>query len=170
MDAFISSLEDKEEIPINFKFIELTKYKPYFVLYKGHPLEDKPSNEITNRDLADNKFIFDNKKNISMKSLADFIEKNDIKTSLDLGSCNSETIRFLIKNKMCVWFIFDIFLNEEDKKDFVFKHVKNFFADGGYGCFINKNNKKKILKDFIDFFVSKKEEIFKERIELNDVI
>lgn len=170
VDIFISCLEDQEKIPLNLKFVELTRYKPLLVLYKDHILKNKSSNEITNKDLVNNKFVFDSEKNISMKSLKEFIQSNNIETNLDIGSCNAETIRFLIKNKMCIWIILDIFLNENDKKDFVFKYVKNFFPDGSYGCFINESYKsKKIVKDFIKFLTSKKEDIFKDKILLDGI-
>ncbi|MDD2840057.1 MAG: LysR family transcriptional regulator [Rickettsiales bacterium] len=169
-NIFFSSIEVGEKVPPKVKFVEFTKYKPYLVLYKDHSLKNKKSNEITMLDLLKNEFIFDDKI-ISMNSLRKFIDNNNIKTSINIDDCNIDTIKMLIKNEMCIFFIFDVFLNENDKNDFIFKDLKNFFPNGSYGCFVNKNyTQKKILKEFIDFLESKKEEIYKDRIHLDNII
>jgi len=160
-DLCISSLENNEEFPKAIKFIELSDYIPYWVLYKGHPLENKPIEEITQEEILKNNFIF-NDKNISMKSLKKLFDDNKIKSSINFEDCGVEMEKKLIKSKMGIWLIFDIFLNKSDTESLVLKNAKYMFPCGKYGCFINKHHYKKILKEFIDFLVSKKEEIFRK--------
>jgi len=165
-DIYMSSLEDEEQMPLGLEFKELIRYKPLLVLYKGHKLENKLSDKITKEDIIDNNFVFNNK-SISMKSLDKFIVENNIKTYFDFGNYNANAIKTLIKEKMCIWILFDIFLNNEDKEIFIFKDIKNFFPDGSYGCFIKKNScQKKIVEEFLEFLESKKSQIFADKLIL----
>lgn len=127
------------------------------VLYKGHPLENKNSNEITIQDILNNDFIF-NDFVISMVSLKKLITNNNIKSKINYNRFDLDIIKVFMRNKMSIWIIFDIFLTEEDKKDFVIKDLTNHFPDGSYGIFVNKNySYKKILKDYIKFALEQKE-------------
>jgi len=160
IDLFISSLENGETIPFKMNFIELTKYIPYWVFYKGHSLENKNAENITKEDILKNTFIY-NKNNISMTSLNNFFKDNNIKSAISFEECDMEMEKKLIQNKMCIWLIFNIFLNEDEKKYFVFKNAENFFPTGKYGCFIKRDvSKKEILKEFIEFLDKNKKEIY----------
>ena len=157
LDIFISSIEDDEKVLPKLKFIELKKYKPMLVLYKGHPLENKSSNKITVQDILKNDFIF-NDFVISMVSLKKFIKNNNIKTKVDYGKFNLDMTKVFIRNKMSIWIIFDIFLTDEDKKEFVIKDLTNHFPNGSYGIFVNKNfSYKKVVKEYIEFVLNKKD-------------
>lgn len=165
-DIFFSSIEDKEKLPLGIKFIEFTRYKPYLVLYKGHPLEKKSSDKITLQDLINNKFVFDDHF-ISMTSFRKFISDNAIKTAININGYGADTMKILIKNEMSIFVIFDMFLNENDKKNFVIKELTNFFPNGKYGCFVNQNYyKKNITKEFLDFLDLNKEKMFADKLVL----
>lgn len=161
VDIFISSLENNEETSKAIDFIGLSDYTPYWVLYKGHPLENKSIEEITQEEILKNNFIF-NDKNISMKSLKNFFESNKVRSAINFEDCGVEMEKTLIKNKMGIWLIFDIFLNEKDEESLVIKSAKHMFPSGKYGCFIKKHNHKKILEEFTKFLVNKKSQIFKK--------
>ncbi|MDD2840374.1 MAG: LysR family transcriptional regulator [Rickettsiales bacterium] len=170
LDILVSSFENNEELDKGINFVKLMDYKPYLILYQEHTLKNKKSNEITKFDILNNKFIFDYEI-ITMKSLQKFIDDNNIKTDIDIGNCTIDIIKMLIKNKMCIWFIFDIFLNKEDQNNFIFKKLDNFFPNGSYGYFTMKNqNTKKITKNFADFLTSKKKEFLENKIDLSEVV
>ncbi len=156
ISVFISSLEENEEVMKNLKFTKLTKYIPYWVLYKGHPLENKK--EITKNDVVNSDLIF-NYRDITMITLKTLIDTYKIKSSININDSGLEGQKLLIKNELGIWLIFDIYLNLEDKKELVIKNAENMFPTGFGGCFTNKYANS-ITKQFVDFLVSKKEEIF----------
>lgn len=159
-DIFITSKENSEEITPKLKFVELTEYIPYWVLYKGHPLENKKAEEITKNEILKSNFIFD-KDSITMNSLKFFFQENNIKSSIKIKNFEGvEMEKSLIKNKMGIWLIFDIFLKKEDKNELVFKNAENMFPKGKYGFFVNSKNRKEILKEFEKLLIENKDKIF----------
>ena len=44
----------------------------------------------------------------------------------------------MIKSKLGIWVIFNVFLNKNDAEYFVFKNASNLFPSGKSGCFMEK--------------------------------
>lgn len=158
IDIFISSLEDNEKIEDGLKFEELSKYIPYWVLYKGHPLANKKSEEITKDDIIKSDLIF-NYRDITMSTLKTLIDSYGIKSSININDYGLEGQKLLIKNELGIWLIFDIYLNKEDKEQLIFKNAKNMFPTGKCGCFTRRQTKN-IAEEFIKSLVLKKNKIF----------
>ena len=149
IDVFISSIEKNEKLDNKLDFIELADYIPYWVLWKGHPLENK--DVLTKDDVLNTAMCFD-RNNISSESLKIFLKTYDIKTLVDISNASVDTYKTLIKNKFGITLIFDAFLTEEDSKYFVFKNATNLFPSGKYGCFVNKFCKN-VTKQFINYLL-----------------
>ncbi len=148
LDIFISSKENYEEIDPKIEFIKIMNYIPYWVLWKGHPLENKK--ELTKDDLINSKIVFD-EHNSTSKSFKDFCEDCKIKSTLDIKNFSLEAQKLLIKNEIGIGPIFDVFLNKDDCVDFVFKNATNLFPAGEYG-FYTKKIRKVIANKFIEYF------------------
>lgn len=146
IDVFMSPNEDKKA-DSGLEFIKLTDYIPYWVLWKGHRLENK--RELTKEDLLKEHFMF-SKDEMTMPSLKAFINDNKIESVVDIGEFGVDCSKFAIRNKICIWIIFNVFMSEEDKKYFVFKDARNLFPGGEYGCYIKKHHKN-IINNFIEF-------------------
>lgn len=160
LDVFISTLEDNEVVEKDMKFIKLTSYTPYWLLYKGHKLENKLPNEITKNDIIQDTLIF-NKKGLTSTSLKNFVDTNKINSVMNLDEVGVEDLKSIIKTKAGIWVLFDIFLNKQDKNDFVFKQANNILSSGQCGFFVKNNFRNKCnIQKFIDFLISKKQEIF----------
>ena len=140
IDAFISSKETAELVNPKMNFIKLSEYNPYLVLYKGHELENKDSHLITIQDLIKQNMCF-NKNGITMTSLKSFIDNNKIKSVVGIEDSGLETIKSLIKNKIGIWIVFDIFLNEFDSTYLSFKKISHLFPGGDCGIFVSKIHK-----------------------------
>ena len=157
IDVFISSIEKNEKLDNKLDFIELADYIPYWVLWKGHPLENK--DVLTKDDVLNTAMCFD-RNNISSESLKIFLKTYDIKTLVDISNASVDTYKTLIKNKFGITLIFDAFLTEEDSKYFVFKNATNLFPSGKYGCFVNKFCKN-VTKQFINYLLEDSKITFK---------
>lgn len=151
LDIFISSFENNKKLNYDILFIKLTDYKPYWLLWKDHPLANKK--ELTKNDIINSDLIF-SRDSITIDSLRNFIDDYNLTSVLEIEDCGIDGTKHLIKNKLGIWLIFDIFLYEEDKKDFVLKSAENLFPKGQYGCYLNKSFKKS-KTDFVEF-ISKK--------------
>ena len=156
LDILLSSKELSENIDPKLDFIELVDYVPYWVLWKGHPLESK--NELTKDDVINGGISF-SIEDITMNSLKTFIKDNNIKSAVCINKCGLDTQKDMIKSKLGIWVIFNIFLKEDDKKYFIFKNASNLFPIGKSGCFINKTHKK-VIDKFIEGLVAEKQKLF----------
>lgn len=153
VDVVISSKEINEQFDKRLEFIKCMDYIPYWLLWKGHPLENK--DELTKNDVLESDLVF-NKDGISANSLKNFISTYNISSSVEISEYGVENIKDLIKNKFGIWLIFSAFLTEEDKKYFIFKNAENLFPKGQYGFFVNKI-KKDAVKRFLTFVEENKE-------------
>ncbi len=156
IDVFISSMEKNEKIDNKLDFIGLADYTPYWILWKGHPFENKKI--LTKEDILNTTMCFD-KNNISSESLKVFLKTYDMQTLIDINNASVDTYKTLIKNKFGITLIFDAFLTKEDSKYFVFKDATNLFPSGKYGCFINKFCKN-VTKRFINYLIEDSKETF----------
>lgn len=147
LDIFISSFENNEKLNYDIQFIKLTDYKPYWLLWKGHPLANKK--ELTKNDIINTDLIF-NRDSITIDSLRNFVDDYNLTSVVEIEDCGIDGIKHLIKNKLGIWLIFDIFLYKEDSENFVLKSAENLFPTGQYGCYLNKNFKKSKM-DFMEF-------------------
>ena len=156
LDVLISSKEISEEIDLKLNFIELSDYVPYWVLYKGHKLENKK--ELTKDDIicSDISFSTDD---ITMDSLKTFIKDNNLKSAICINKCGLDTQKDMIRSKLGIWVIFNVFLNKSDAEYFVFKNASNLFPIGKSGCFISKTHKK-VAKKFVEELVAEKQNLF----------
>ena len=152
IDIFISSKECDEKIHSKLQFIKLADYIPYWVLWKGHPLENKQ--ELSREDVLSSELFFD-KSNISMKSLISFLELYKIKRTININGAGLDIHKMLIKNKFGISLIFSSFINKSDKKYLVFKNASNLFPIGEYGCYLNIHHKK-ITKELINHLLNNK--------------
>ncbi len=161
IDIFISNREEAVKLPYNVEFIKLTEYIPYLVLYKGHPLGNVKSENITVDDLINSGLGF-NYEEITINTLKGLIDDYNIKSKvlITTSTNNLEIQKTFIRNQMCVCIIFNIFLNKEDSKYFIFKNMKKLLSSGSYGYYVLKNNKKVFLQNFIDFIKKEKNVIF----------
>ncbi len=161
IDIFISHREEAVKLPYNIEFIKLTEYIPYLVLYKGHPLENVKSEDITVDDLINSGLGF-NYEEVTINTLKGLIDDYNIKSKAVISASinNLEIQKSFIRNQMCVCIIFNIFLNKEDSKYFIFKNMKKLLSSGSYGYYVLKNNKKIFLQNFIDFIKKEKNIIF----------
>lgn len=159
IDILISNKENNANLILDLDFIELIEYKPYLLLYKGHYLENIKSNDITKEDLIKSNLGF-NYDSMTMNSLKAFIDDYNLVSAVNIKDYNLLTQKTLVKNKMCIWILFDIFLNEED--DFIFKNLGKIFPCGRYGCLINKSHKP-IAEIFCNYLYDKRKEIFRTK-------
>ena len=155
IDVVITS-NDYDGNKAAFDFIELLDYTPYWVLWKGHPLECKE--QLTREDLINTNLSFPYR-DITCNGLRHFIDDNNIKSVVEIDNCDLETQKRFILNKFGISLIFNIFLNEQDGRNFVFKKATNLIPSNSYGCLTNKV-KKPILEKFIKFLENQKDKIF----------
>lgn len=156
LDLFVSNLEYEENEVIDLQFTKLSDYVPYWVLWKGHPLENKE--ELTKNDLINCNMVFDDK-DITMDSLKTFIKDNRIKSHFKVNNITISDYLSSIKNKLGIWIIFNTYLNNIDKENFVFKKATNLFPTGEYGCFTKKTCKP-IVKKTIELLLNLKSRLF----------
>lgn len=152
IDIFISSKEINEEIHSKLCFIKLADYVPYWVLWKGHPLENKQ--ELTKEDILSSELFFD-ESNISMKSLMSFLKSYRIKKTININGAGLDIHKMLIKNKFGISLIFSSFINKSDKRYLIFKNASNLFPIGEYGCYLNIYHKQ-IAKKFVNYLIVNK--------------
>ena len=163
IDIFISSKETSESVKPGIRFTKLSDYVPYWILWKGHPLENK--DELTRDDLIAQKMCF-SYDDITMPSLKLFIKDNLIKSYIKFSKCNVDTYKSLIKNKLGIWLIFNVFLEQEDKNYFTFKKATNLFPTGEYGCY-TKNCCHENVNKFVEFLKEDKLKIFNDSFLLS---
>lgn len=148
IDIFISSYEYAiKGISGTVEFIKIIDYSPYWVLWKGHPLENREV--LTKRDLLNSKIVFDIE-DITMKSFRNFIEDYKIKSAMNIKNFCLEAQKSLITSKVGISLFFDIFLNKKDAENFVFKRAINLFPGGECGVFAKKT-RKTVTNKLIDF-------------------
>lgn len=156
LDIFITSIETNEELDGKMEFLELFDYVPYWMLWKGHPLENKK--ELTKNDLLKCTMVYD-EVNTTMKSLRAFYHDNKIESIINLNNMVLEVQKELIRYKIGIWVIFNVFCSKKDVEEFVFKKATNLFPSGKYGMAVNKFRKNSV-DNFMDFITGHKKEIF----------
>ena len=156
LDVFITNVERNQELNGNLEFVDLFDYVPYWILWKGHPLENKK--ELAKDDLLKCAMIYDDV-NTTMKSLRAFYEDNEIKNIVNVNNIGLEVQKKFVKYKIGIWVIFNLFCERKDLEDFVFKRATNLFAVGKYGLLVNKF-KKNITNSFTEFVKNNKTGIF----------
>ncbi len=156
IDVVLCGKENSEHPDIRLQFRKLVEYKPFLVLYKGHPLENVE--KLTKDDVinANVGFSFND---ITMTSLKNFIVDNNIRSSIYINRCDVDTQKKLIKNKICAGILFNIFLTKEDCEYLIFKDVSHLFSIGKYGYYIN-NVRKDITNKFVKSLETNSDEIF----------
>lgn len=160
LDVFVTSIETNAELSGDLEFIKLFDYIPYWMLWKGHPLERKK--ELSKSDLLKCSMIYD-EDNTTMKSLRAFYEDNNIKSAMRLNNMLLEVQKELIRHKIGIWVIFNIFCTKKDTEEFVLKKATNLFPCGEYGLLASKF-KKKTAGMFINFMIENKKDLFDETI------
>ena len=156
LDIFISNLEYGESDTRDLKFTKLADYIPYWVLWKGHPLENKDL--LTKRDIINSQLIFD-MGDITTESLKAFIKDNKLESCIKVTNITRDDYLTLIKNKVGICPMFNTYLNDVDKQDFVFKSALDLFTISDYGCF-TKRNVKPIVKEAIKLLLSLRKQLF----------
>ena len=81
-DIVITSKELYEQFDRRIEFVDCMDYTPYWLLWKGHPLENKE--KLTKDDILKTDLIF-NSSEISAKSLKDFIDTYNISSSVEIS-------------------------------------------------------------------------------------
>ena len=124
LDIFISTIEDNEKLDNELDFEKIKRYTPYWILYKGHKLENKKSEEISKNDILNCDLIF-NENGLTSHDLKNFIKTNNLKSVMKADDLSVEDLKCLIKNKVGIFIIFDIFLNNSDLKSFNLKNASS---------------------------------------------
>lgn len=158
LDVFITSIETNQELDAGLEFKKISDYVPYWVLWKGHPLANRK--ELSRKDLMNCHMVYD-ESNTTMKSLKAFYSDNRLKSVINLDNMTLEVQKELIRYKVGIWVIFNIFCTRKDKEDFIFKKATNLFPSGEYGLIIGKV-RKSITDSFIDFIFENKEQLVDE--------
>ena len=156
LDLFVSNLEYEEKEIIDLQFTKLSDYVPYWILWKGHPLENK--DELTKDDLINCNIVFDDK-DITMDSFKIFVKDNGIKSSLKVSNLARDDYLSLIKNKLGICLMFNTYLNNVNEKNFVLKKATNLFPIGEYGCFTKKACRP-IVKKTVELLLNLREQLF----------
>ena len=160
LDILVTSVENNEELSGNLEFIKLFDYVPYWILWKGHPLERKKV--LTKDDLLKCAIIYDDI-NTTMRSLKAFYSDNEIKSVINVSNIGFDVQKEFIRYKIGIWIIFNIFCDKQDTDEFVFKKATNLFPIGKYGLLMNKLRKNSTSK-FAEFLVENKSDIFDQCI------
>ena len=160
-DLFFSHRERNIKLPYNVEFVKITEYIPYLVLYKGHPLENVKSKDITVQDLVNTDLGF-NYEEITMSTLKGMVDGFNLKSKvrIDKSSNNLEIQKAFIKNKMCVCIIFNIFLSSLDKDYLILKDVSSILSKGDYGYYVLRDNPKNLVSSFTKYIKENVEDIF----------
>ena len=162
LDIFISTIEDNEKLDNELYFEKIKRYTPYWILYKGHKLENKKSEEISKIDILDCDLVF-NENGLTSRDLRNFIKTNNLKSIINNNDFSLEDIKQLVKNKVGIFLIFDIFLNKKDYNDFIFKDASNIFYGGYLGCYYKKILQQSIIDNFINFLKKEEKHIFNNK-------
>ena len=156
LDLFVSNLEYEKNEILDLTFTKLSDYVPYWILWKGHPLEDKE--ELIKEDLINCKMVFDDK-DITMNSFKIFVKDNKIESYLKVSNLARDDYLSLIENRLGICLMFNTYLSDIDKENFVFKEATNLFPTGEYGCFA-KRTCKPIVKKTVELLLNLKSQLF----------
>ena len=160
LDLFVTSIETRRELDASLEFIKLFDYIPYWILWKGHPLAKKK--ELNKNDLLKYPLVYDDI-NVTMMSLRVFYDEVKPENIVNVTNMDLDTRKDFVRYRFGIWVIFNIFCNEGDKEEFVFKKATNLFPSGEYGLVVNKFRKNNVT-NLINFITEKKDEVFDEKL------
>lgn len=160
LDIAIYPSNIDENMPIELERKAIIDYEEYWVLYKGHPLENINEKDITKDMIAKYPFaILDDL--VYIKSFQDFIDDYNIKSPIALRYGTPNMIKEMVKSKLCISLLDGMYLNSNDRKELVCKNTRGAFRRMNYSYFVFKNsNQKQILKDFTNLMNKNKSSIF----------
>lgn len=146
------------QIELEKKFI--INYLEYWILYKGHPLENVDEKDITQQQIANYPFVVLDDC-IYMKSFENFVKNYNIKSPITFRYGGLDIIKTMVKTKTCISLINGSYVNEKDFKELVFKNTMATMPVMSYFLFTCKNfEMKEISNKFIKIVEKNKENIF----------
>ena len=124
--------------------------------------KNKKSEEISKIDILDCDLVF-NENGLTSRDLRNFIKTNGLKSVVNNNDFSLEDIKELVKNKVGIFLIFDIFLKKKDYNNFIFKNALNIFSGGYLGCYYKKILQQSIIDNFINFLKKEEKHIFNNK-------
>lgn len=160
LDVVLYPSDIDENLPVELERKKISNYTGYWVLYKGHELENRDENTITREEIS--KYPFGLLPELEyVKSFGNFLGEYDLKTPINLKFGTINTIKKMIREKMCMALMNETYLTDKDKKDFVLKGTLNSMPQMFYYSFSNKNaGQKNIAKEFLKMVEENKSKIF----------
>ena len=149
LDIIIYPNTINEEYPTELSKYEITKYTDCWILYKGHPYENLKDEEITKEMIS--KYPFAVLQDlVYIKSFGGFLEEYNIKTPIGLRYGTPNMIKEMVKSKLCISLLDNLYLTEQDKNELVIKDTCKNFVSMKYYYFVNNNSK---LKEITEIFL-----------------
>lgn len=137
LDIMIYPFKEKEEIPAGFDFISIFKFKLVIIANKEHPINKIDKDTILINEMKNFKFF-----HISNYMVSDmyksFIKTHNNKININLDKGNWEIAKNIVKTNLCLSSVGDFFINENDKKEIVYKYCPELFSDFNYAILVKQ--------------------------------
>jgi DNA-binding transcriptional LysR family regulator len=152
IDIMIYPIEPSENVPVELNIYKIFKYKPVFVLYKGHFLEKKMDKKITIEDLQKTNFILIDKFGVK-GIMSHFVEDNNIGyNDIMFKNGNWNMLKSLVSQKLGICVFSKYFINKYDLKydNIVIKDASHIVRDIRFSFLIKKGIS---IKDGLKFLI-----------------
>lgn len=163
LDIVIYPSDENNECPIELEKRKIIINPSYLVLYKGHPLASISERNITKEMLAIypiGLFLASDEDGLYSKAFADFTKDYKIKPPINIRYTSTSLIKKLVREKICITYFDEFWLNEEDRREFILK--KDYiFPPMYFYAFKRKNTPiKAVTTKFMVIIEENKDKIF----------
>jgi DNA-binding transcriptional LysR family regulator len=139
LDFILYPFEKNEIIPIELDYISIFDFKLVIIANRKHPMSKLPKQEIKLNEIKNYQFF-----HISNYMISDmyksFINKYNNKININLDKGNWDIAKNIVKANICLSCVGNFYINENDKKEIIFKHCPDLFSDSHYVILIKKGN------------------------------
>lgn len=137
LDIVLYPFGKNEEISTEFDFIPIFNFQLVIIASKSHPINKINKDIVKIEEIKNFKFFHIDNYMVS-NMYKSFINKHNNKININLDHGNWDIAKNIVKNNICISSVGDFVINENDKKDLVYKYCSELFSDFEYGILIKK--------------------------------